>query len=408
MRSNGKKKRVNEFILYLFAFVCLLVVTFFTQPHIDEHIFSVSTDFSFKSIWDYCIGYGNGRLLGNLLCVFISHLYQFRFIFISFNVILLSVALNKLFFNGNRLSFIPILLLSLYPSEGIFRAVYRCLPSFINYVIPIILWIFALLIVAKLKKEDSRENKYIYLLKLVLLGLCVVASCLFSENTALIFVAAFALSTFNSFLFNKKIDVVDVISLSSGIIGSLILYFVPKVAGVSDKLDSYRGFTTSLDNIIYNLVLFSSRISSWFFILLLLSAVLCFVIIKTRHFTIINIFKMVVLIIYPFVSVLNETGVFDGVIIIAITLCYAIAVLSAVMDIKEKSTRIIALEMCFLICCSIAPMLIIELVIELGNRLNYLSCFLLILLSIYLFKKEMLSEIKLPEKDIIKKLFPVY
>ncbi|MBP3329031.1 MAG: hypothetical protein J6L91_08995, partial [Clostridia bacterium] len=93
---NLKRKRVKEIALYFWAFVCLSVITFFSEPHIDEHIFSVSTDFNLKSIWDYCVGYGNGRLLGNLFCVFFSHIYWLKFVFVSLCVVGLSAILNKL------------------------------------------------------------------------------------------------------------------------------------------------------------------------------------------------------------------------------------------------------------------------------------------------------------------------
>lgn len=403
MKHNCKNDAPSKLIFYSFVFVCLLIATFFTRPKIDEYIFSVSTEFDIKDIWNYCLNYGNGRLLGNVICVSISHLYYIRFLFISLFVLVLAILINQFIFNGNFLSFVPVLLLLLYPSEVMYEAVYRDLPSFTNYTVPIVLLFLTLQLLNNLKIERAKKNILLYNLNWILMSVCAISSCLFSENTTVLVVATLVFNALNYIVEKRKVHISDIVSLIMSVAGTLIMFLIPKLYSVSDKLDSYRGITTSLDDIIYNVVLFSNRISSWTLLLMILSFSLCFVILKTHKTSIINVVKLLVLTLYPLISLFNKVGFFDDIAIFLMTMLYVVAILLSIFDIKDKKTRIISYELCALIFCSIAPVLIIKLVIELGNRLNY-SCYVLVLiLAVYLFNAEVISEIEISKLKLSRK-----
>lgn len=170
------KKRI-DLLEYILIFIGFIGMYFFIIPDSDIFFFSRDYENSIGSFISNSLNYGNGRFLGNFIGFAFAHSFIFGFAFIAFVMTILIILMNKYFFNGDYRTVMPVALALAFPSSGAISEVYSELPTFINYVTPMV-FVFATLCIIKQSNKISSVS-YIFVF------LFAVASCLFTENNTI-------------------------------------------------------------------------------------------------------------------------------------------------------------------------------------------------------------------------------
>ncbi len=106
--------------------------------------------------------------------------------------------------------------------------------------------------------------------------------CLFSENTTgIIFLAALFL-IIKKIVNKNKVEFQYVVFLLSVVVGSMIMWLIPRITGVEEKLKSYRAVTFSLTEIFGNLMLAADIVNGFVLLFIILTSSLCYIMVKTR------------------------------------------------------------------------------------------------------------------------------
>ncbi len=381
MKAFQNKSCFIEQVLFFFVYVCILTVSVFVFPQVDEHIFAVSTEVDFNSILKYCFEYGNGRLIGNLLCVTLSHFYLFKPLFISLVMTLLVFSLYKLFFNGTKEFILIVAALCLFVSNEMLGATIYNFPSFTNYVVPCAMFVFVIAVI-----ENKIQIKNVAL-KLCSVSLLSVFSCLFSENTSGIIVAFAFAGLILKIVSKKKITLDYRIFLFSTIIGSLFMYLIPKCANVDSKLDSYHSLTFYPIEIVSNFMLTMDIVSEFILLFIVLSFCLICITLKSKKITVIDIVCFATMLLYILISAVllnKEDNVFIRVIISSFSLLYFSAVIFLIIRFPVQKIRYNCLALLILIVASVVPMFFINI---LSHRTFYITFILVMLLTLCLLKE---------------------
>lgn len=388
------KKRLLEVFAFLFVFGCMLLMTFSIFPKVDEHIFCVSVKWDFDSVIRYILNYGNGRFLGNLICIFFSHYYKLKFILVSFIITSLTYIIYKAFFKGKVLFIIPLAILVFFPSKLMNDSVFLDFPSFVNYVVPML---FISITLLALKNYDSNRLKH---LKLFVIGINTVLACLFSENTTIIIVVLAVFSLVIKKISKDKNFFGEIVFLISSLLGSLIMYLIPILTGTSHKLDSYHAMTFSPKDLFANMMLASNIINEFVFVFSIISVSLTYIVLKNNKSTFFDWVCITILHLYIFLSLSIksfESNVFTSVIIMLSTAVYLLAVFSIVIRFFSKRLRLYLSALILISMESVAQMVFINI---LSYRCFYATYYLVLIFALILVNevfKEQLLKYDLPK-----------
>lgn len=204
-----KENNLSLLLQSLLVFAVCFAMFFFMLPQSDVFLFARSLKDDVASVFNEALYYGNGRLLGNILGMFFSCYFQYAFILVSATITLIVVFANKLIFNSNKVTLFPMALLIIFMSGDMMNESYFLFASFMNFVFPCMLFLLSAIIV---KFFHDKEHMSVFLKGILILFSFVltVASCLFSENTAII-VAAFMFLFAFYFMFNtRKIKLIHI------------------------------------------------------------------------------------------------------------------------------------------------------------------------------------------------------
>lgn len=199
---------------------------------IDDLYYKAFAMKNIKTIFNFALGYGNGRLLGNMLIHFIIQSSIFRVIFQTFFVMLLCyiickathVYLNKIFYFG--------IALYLFVSPLIFREVYLWSSAFANYIPGIICMFAAWHIV---KNKDGLVWNFILLLVSVLGQLFVEHTSLINTVLAFVMLIYFIKENSNKQKINKAF-----IWFIGTAVGMSIMFMIPKLFYVKNEWENYQ------------------------------------------------------------------------------------------------------------------------------------------------------------------------
>lgn len=407
MKMIRYKDSIIESALFFLVFTCFLVVAAFVFPQVDEHIFCVSTEPNIHSILNYCVSYGNGRLIGNFLCVAFSHLYIMKPVFISIIMTLLIFSLYKLFFSGKTEMILPMTVLCLCAPAEMLEATMYNFPSFTNYVVPCAIFI---LIFAVMTREIRIRNQ---ILRIGIIAILNVSACLFSENSTGIIVAFAVLFVVLKIRNKKKIILDDVVFFASIIVGSFLMYIIPKLANVDTKLDSYHSLTFSVTEILSNFMLSMDIVSDFVLLSITLSFCLLGLTLKKRKLTFADSICIVVVLLYILVSIMllnKENDALTRALISFLSILFFCAVAFLVVKLPMRKSRYICLGLLILIMASVIPMSFINI---LSHRTFYITFIMVLLLCLYLLK-ETINELKfignffLKFKNVVVMTFAIF
>ena len=377
-----------------------LALTFlFMIPQSDMFLFSQGTAPDWKSIADYSLNYGNGRILGNLLGVFFSHHFEFAWIVCAVCTFLTIIFANKLLFKNSVYTVLPLGLVITFISPGMLSECYTVFASFTNYFIPIMVTVMSLCIYNALKKS---EKSVIAKAVLGFLLFCFASSaCLYSENTSIVLIVLSVLLNMEDFFKNKKFSLPGVIYFISTVIGTAIMFLIPVLTDTSHKLDNYRGVATGVSGIITSVakgfVNFSEVFNSFTLVLFGLSFVLAFYTAMQKTDGKLKGVCVSFFFVFPFLSVLlslygGQTQDSSAIHLFEMFAagCYFVFWLLTVFFVFPKEKRLTALGWTVLLLSSIVPMLLVN---QHGYR-TYLTTYFILLGMLASFLKEIcLSEI---------------
>lgn len=382
----NEKKRLVLFLEYAVIFICLLAVFFFMRPGIDEVVFSRNSESDFVSILNHSVFYGNGRVLGNILGITLSHYYEWVPFAIAISITIATILSNNLLFNNSK--FIPFLLAILYtyPSASAFNEVHLLSSSFVNFFVPITIVLISLYL-CKCLNRDLRVSTKIILN--ILLFLSTIAACLFSENTSIvIFITALTINFF-SFFIEKKLKSHQINFLISSVLGTVVIFFLSYVLGTTHNLDAYRNPPTDISSLLSifreNIFSLSLFLTSSVLLITIVSLALILTILNQKTNTKIKVILITFLSAFTifciFVSITPRTSLTVKLGLIAMII-YFFVILYVLFKIEDKTQRLKALLLYVVLLSAIVPMLIVQ---PYGFRTILTTYFVMLFVAAFLF-----------------------
>lgn len=396
------KKRIALFE-YILIFIGFIGMYFFIIPDSDIFFFSRDYENSIGSFISNSLNYGNGRFLGNFIGFAFAHNFIFGFAFIALVMTVLIILMNKYFFNGDHRTAVPVALALAFPSSGIISEVYSELPTFINYVTPMV-FVFSALCVIKQSKKTS-------LISYIFVFLSAVASCLFTENNTISIFILSLVVCFYYYIKNKKVDMLRIVYIAGTIIGSFVMFLIPKITGTSHNLDYYRGTANSIPSMITQAIAsfstFTEICSEYLVPIILISASLIFILQKNnegenklKNITIFYLaFFPVEAVFYNMFSSNAPASVYMYLLQTGFVILYALAIFAAIICMKKTKFRTLMFALFVLVLSSVGPMMFAN---QYGYRTFYLPFVILISIA-FLLLKEVFKELSDSTVKIITK-----
>ena len=381
-----KKKSIALFE-YIIAFLGFCMMYIFIVPISDTFFFARDYENSISSFVENALNYGNGRFIGNAIGFAFSHRFLYAFLLIAATLTLIVFLMNRLFFNGDSRTVIPIALVFGFPSSGAFSEVYSHPATFANYVIPIVL-VFAALCLIK-----NSEKLRIKILPAAAVFVLFAASCLFSENTTISVFTLTVLLAVYSYIKNRKLNILNIVGVLGAAVGGLAMVLLPKLTGAEHNLDYYRETADSLSSlatiVIASFSAFSDIFTSYVLPIIMISAALIFILIKeseaNARLKSVLIFVLAFFpaeaLFYTFVLGSIRESVYLTIFQGCIVALYALAVFVSILCLKKSDFKALLVEIYILVLSSIGPMLLAN---KYGYRTFYLPFVIMFSFSLVL------------------------
>lgn len=370
---------------YAVVFCGFILMFFLSVPSFDVFFFSRDYDPGFTSFWENSLYYGNGRLLGNLLGISVSHHFAFAFLIVAVSLTLIVFLINKLVFDNSYRTVFLITLAIAFPCKGIFGEVYSVYASFTNYVLPTI---FLLAVWCLLKSEKC-------VLNFIPVFIFSAAACLFSENSTIVVLVSSILFLIRSVSANKKISLSGISFFLGSLCGSLTMHLIPKLTDTSEKLSFYREIKTEIVSLIKSVISVSLSFSNMFstFIVPIVICSLSLIILVFKQSKVRKSLKILIssyLIFFSaecFITVMFPDDTFLSIYFASLQLVlvviYAVVVFAALLCFKKSVLKTTLLELYILVLSSIGPLLVVS---KYGYRTFYLTFILLFVFACILLK----------------------
>ncbi len=233
IKSAVYSKKATYFLTLLIAAATVFMCRFFVNT--SDDYYTVGTKGA-AELLNLSVYFGNGRFIGNFLGEYLTNRFYLNFaarsIYIFLFIILLAVLADK--YRKRALIFSAALTFGM--SRYVFREAVVWVHGFYNYFPPVVLLLLSLVILkCYYKKQNS--NGLAASFALIPLGIC---QQLHSENSTLINTIAAVLVLI--FVLYKKYKKAPAVSWAvSSVFGCAVMFFAPKLLGVADKMDEYRG-----------------------------------------------------------------------------------------------------------------------------------------------------------------------
>lgn len=230
----------------------------------------------------------NGRYLGNLLEILITRNVLAKNITLTLGMILIILSIYKLVVHEAKPKdktalFLLASILCLAIPKEIFRETYSWIAAFINFIPPVILIVFYLIIINDVfdnKVNNLHTIKYPLWTTILMVPLGI-STQLFSEHTTVytVFLAAFVV--FYTFIKYKKFSSLHIVYLISTIVGAFIMFSNSSYTNAANNTDGYKQISYSVISIVD---LYVKQISNYLFLnnwlLNSLLAIICIIIIQ--------------------------------------------------------------------------------------------------------------------------------
>ncbi len=382
----SKNNMIISNVVYIVIFIALIFMFFFMIPQSDVFLFARDTQTGVKSALNGALYYGNGRLLGNFISMFLSHYFEFAFLLVSTTITLIIAMINNLVFDGNKYTALAVALIVAFPSSTMMSETYFLFASFVNYVLPclfIVCWMY----LAKVYLKNEKKSGLVKCCFQVLSSVLLIISCLFSENTSVLVLCLTVVMSIYQFIMNKKFRIFDLMNSFSAIIGVGIMFVIPKITQTSDKMDHYRGFSISIGNMVASLVKFCEVITNQTLLVIAVSVALILLCwkksklskkIRCFMITYFVLFNVICIILRNFESKNLYLSRINFSALVAVGLYFVLAFVS-IVSISEKSCRIKLLMICAAVVSTVAPMMIVT---QYGYRTYYATFIMLIIFSL--------------------------
>lgn len=410
-----KKIYINKTIIYMeyfFVFVFLCLAYFFMIPQSDVFLFSRDTQANIFSVFNSAMHYGNGRLLGNIVGMGFSHLFDYAFLLVASGITLLIIFVNKYVFGNNKYTIVAVAILIAFPSSNMMSETYYLFASFTNYVLPCLIIVFSALLLKYFDNLES-ENLFLNCIYFFMLAVTGIASCFFSENTTVVVVTFSVLSFISGFLKNKKLKMSNLVYLLATSVGSFIMIAIPKITKTSSNMDHYRAFEISVGRITSNFVKFSEVICNLTLVMACVSAALIYLCIKktkvNHNFKVIQVsffllFTLISMVVSDFETrdVYISRANFISAFAVGLYLIFAVWI---VFSVTDKKLRWNFIFYGILLASSIGPMMFVT---QYGYRTYYTTFVILNIFALNVFKlafNEIRFELKFCNFKIVKKSF---
>lgn len=275
-----KYEKIIPYIVFTITFLLFAFVSYAAPLESDDLFFSGMHFADFGEIVDYSLGYGNGRLLGNIGAVFMSHHKWVSVLVRGLSVAALSVLIPAAARVKNKAFYLVSFLLVTCCSIGMFTQSYSWLSGFQNYVPPVVFFLFVCFVA-------ERYDEMPKALKVLSVPFCAVIAFimqLYVEHCSVMFVICSVAFVIYSFVKTKKARVFSLFVSAAAIAGLAVMYLIPKIYITKENITKgYRQilFTSPL-KIARNAFLICENISSNSLFIVLLAAALMYIILSNR------------------------------------------------------------------------------------------------------------------------------
>lgn len=384
--SNKAKSAIFSSVQYLIIFIGFAISYMFTYPQYDVLLFTRDFKGDFISVLHEAINYGNGRLLGNIFGFYFSHHFTAAIFATAFFLTLIVFLSNRLFFDGNRKTAFPIAVCIAFPAVGLMREVYSMIAAFCNYAVP---FAFALMSGVLIKRIKSGESRLLY----IPFAVSTVGACLFSENTTVVMLCAAVLIIVGDLCSNKKVSESGIVNFIFTLIGTLIMYLIPRLTETQEKLSGYRGFVTEPKALIYNIIAavrsFSLLANQYVLVYAAISAVMIYVLFKQcKTYKAVKIMLTAVLTAVPllgiFAVIFAEKANKFAMLFLMLELAYLVTVLIVSILSKQRKLIFSFVMTVILLCSAVGPMTIVN---HRGDRTFYTTFAILFCYAMFLIKE---------------------
>lgn len=380
-----KKSVILSSVQYIIVFIGFALSYMFTYPQYDVLLFTRDFKGDIVSVLREALYYGNGRFLGNVLGFYFSHHFTAAIFVSAFFLTLIVFLANKLFFDGNKKAIFPITVLIAFPAVGLIREAYSMIAAFCNYVVPLAFALTSGIFIKKLKANGSR---FLY----IPLAFSAIGACLFSENTTIVMLCVAVLIIAGDFMSRKKASASGIMNLVFTVIGTLIMYLIPRVTDTKEKLDYYRGYVETkalIFNITSTLRSFALLANQYVLVYVIISSALIYVLYRQyRTNRIIKFILTAILAVFPltcvFALILAQKANELATLYLPLEVVYLIAAL--IVSILSKQKNLIASVTMTVISLgsAVAPMTIVN---HRGDRTFFTTFAILFCYALYLVKE---------------------
>lgn len=385
--ENGKEK-AERIILWLLLFVVYCIWNAYFPMTSDDLYWKYGVNVSsVEDIWRETLYMGNGRILGNFGIMVLVRFPLLKVLYKSVFMCLLPYLFIRVLDISKKYLKILCVILTMFPGNYMFAQIYVWTSGFQNYFPPMVLFLSCLLVL-KRSKEKLSIRAGIYLM------LCSVVEMLFLETAALMMIEVAVIAVILAWR-QKANKRATGVFLFGSLVGLSILFGLPHFVKSSEKIDGYRQIgDSSLRGIIQTAVShaekFVQTISGCSFLIILLSVVLIFILLKgteDERRTVGHNLAIGGLVSFPIYSILNiyfiKQWVFTGGWNVYVTLfwfAFYIIAVGWVIWTRIREYRELYTLLLFLALFSFAPMLIVSTVRERNCYISYLYFVALLLL----------------------------
>ena len=388
------EKRGLKCLLYAGILLCFVLMFFFIVPQSDMFLFARDTEPTLQSAALGAYSYGNGRFLGNLAGMFLSHYFVLAFLPLSLCLTGMIWLVNRIVFSGSVKTILPVAFLIAFPSAQMIGECYYLFAAFLNYVLPIL---FVLLCVLILKTLGETKKPAIARAALVLLLFASsAAASLFSEHTTVVLLTLCVLWNVSDVMQKRTITPHGVCSLFGAGVGALCMLCIPVLSQSAYKMEHYRDVALGsvpelVRNVLAAFVRFSEIMNSLTLVIAALSLAFL-LLLRNKKKRPLYAFAKAVFAVYPLFSlVINLTD--DAfmylpivqVIQIVPVLLYAASIGIAVSAMPDKKSRLRAYGYVILILSSVGPMLLVT---QYGYRTFYTTFMILMVWALTLLRDQ--------------------
>ena len=363
-----KESRKIKCLLYAGILLCFVLMYFFIVPQSDIFLFARDTEPTLRSAAVGAYTYGNGRFLGNVIGMFLSHYFVLAFLPLALCLTGMIWLVNRIVFSGSVKTIMPVAFLIAFPSAQMIGECYYLYAAFLNYVLPIFLILLCVLILKTLGEE--KKPAFVRIVLILVLFVCAAASALFSENTTAVLITLCVLWTVSDILNKRTITPHGVSALLGAGAGSLCMLAVPILSESAYKMSHYRGVAFgSLPSLVKNVLAAFVRFSEIMNMLTLVITVLSLaflLLLRNKKKRPLYAFAKAVFAVYPLfsiaVSFVDDTSMYIPIVQLVQAvpvMLYIASILIAVSAMPDKKSRQRAIGYLVLLLSSVGPMLLV-------------------------------------------------